>query len=106
MTQQYTGEDIQDGIVRFTASWCQPCKAYKPIFDKVGNILDADFFVVDIEQYPDLAQDQNVMSIPAVFRVRGGEWERFESVPTAPELRDAVDNWDTNLSDIRQTEDE
>jgi thiol-disulfide isomerase/thioredoxin len=92
MLIDYNGQDIDNAIVRFTADWCQPCKAYRPIFDKVAELLDADFFVVDIDKYPDIAREHNVMSIPAVFSVKGGVWERFEHVPAAAELKDAVDN--------------
>jgi thiol-disulfide isomerase/thioredoxin len=90
MLVEYTGQTITDGVVRLTAAWCQPCKSYAPIYDRVAGLLDADFYVIDIEAYPDIAQEHKVMSIPAVFRVVDGVWTKFEHVPSAPELRDAV----------------
>lgn len=90
MLTKYEGQDIDNGIVRFTASWCVPCKQYKPIFDSVAIRLDTDFYVIDIERYPEAAEAQGVRSIPAVFQVKDGEWSKFPEPPAAPELRDAA----------------
>lgn len=90
MLTKYENQDIQNGIVRFTAAWCVPCQQYKPIFDRVAIRLDADFYVIDIEQFPGAAEAQGVRSIPAVFLVKDGEWTRFAQPPGAAELRDAA----------------
>lgn len=79
--------DIESGIVRFTADWCMPCKQYKPVFDKAASRFDdVNFYVVNIEEYPDLAAEHNIMSIPAVFRVRDRVWQRFKEIPGAQQL--------------------
>lgn len=86
----YAGQDVQNAVVRFTATWCVPCKHYGPVFDMVAERLDAEFYVVDIETSPELAAEHGVMSIPVVFRVKDGVWEKYPAPPTAPELRDAA----------------
>jgi len=88
---EYTGQEIDRGIVRFTAPWCVPCKQYKPIFDGVAReFSDVDFYVIDIESYPEIAEENDVRSIPAVFTVKDGEWLKYQQVPSAPELADAA----------------
>lgn len=61
-------QNLRQGIVRFTADWCGPCKAYAPLFDQLGEKWkDETFYVVDIDKYPEVAKEWAVRSIPAVF---------------------------------------
>lgn len=90
MVDTYTGQDVQTAIVRFTATWCVPCRQYKPIFDSVAARFDLPFYAIDIEEYPEIAEAHGIRSIPAVFKVKDGEWTRFAQPPGAAELRDAV----------------
>jgi thiol-disulfide isomerase/thioredoxin len=90
MLVDYDSGDIEDGIVRFTADWCVPCRSYASVYESAAERLDANFYVIDVEKHPELAEKQGVKSIPVVFKVKNGEWERFEHVPSLPELRDAV----------------
>lgn len=61
--------------IRFTASWCQPCKAYEPIYEEVSNETPhADFYTVDVDEEQELAQVFNVRSIPTtVFIPKDGD---------------------------------
>lgn len=78
MLAEYTGQEIDNCVVRFTAEWCQPCKAYAPIFDKVADTTDVPFYVIDIEKYQDLAWKLKVQSIPALYAVRDGEYTKIQ----------------------------
>ena len=40
-------EDVS--IVQFSAEWCQPCKALKPIMEKLSENYKASFYYADIE---------------------------------------------------------
>ena len=42
-------EDIS--VIQFSASWCSPCKALKPIMDKLSDEYKdrANFYITDIE---------------------------------------------------------
>lgn len=60
--------------IRFTASWCQPCKAYAPIYEEVASETpNIDFYTVDVDEEPQLAQMFGVKSVPTtVFIPKDG----------------------------------
>ena len=43
-------EDVS--IILFSASWCSPCKVYRPLLDKVSKLYKdrANFYYADIEE--------------------------------------------------------
>jgi thioredoxin 1 len=58
-------------IIDFWASWCKPCQAFKPIFEKVAvDNPDIIFAAVDIEQETSLASDFNIRSVPFIVVLR------------------------------------
>lgn len=54
-------------ILRFTASWCQPCKALAKQIEELG--LAEGVTVVDIDDQPELAQRYGVRSVPTLIAV-------------------------------------
>ena len=54
-------------ILRFTATWCQPCKALAQQLEELG--LDKDVTVVDIDEQQDLAIQYGVRSVPTLIAV-------------------------------------
>jgi len=74
-TQEFN-ETIKEGVtlVDFFATWCGPCKMLSPILDELSEEMsDVKFIKVDTDQNMNLAQQYNIMSIPAVFLFRDGE---------------------------------
>jgi thioredoxin 1 len=64
-------EKIENGeklIVDFGASWCGPCSALKPIFEKVSseNTTDVQMYTVDVDDNRDLAVSLGVRSVPTI----------------------------------------
>lgn len=60
-------------VIRFTATWCPPCKALAPIFDEVAaEHPEMKTFVVDVDQYPDITQKFGVRGIPTLMRIESG----------------------------------
>lgn len=58
-------------IIDFWASWCGPCKAFAPIFEKVSERYpDVVFGKVETDQEQDLAQLFNIRSIPTLMIFR------------------------------------
>jgi thiol-disulfide isomerase/thioredoxin len=52
-------------VVMFTAGWCGPCKRIKPDFNRLGSMhTGIDFFMVDVDQGPEIASMENIQSMP------------------------------------------
>ena len=54
-------------ILRFTASWCEPCKALAKNIERV--VTEREVQVIDIDQEQDLAQHFMVRSVPTLIRI-------------------------------------
>ena len=61
----------------FSATWCGPCKAFKPVINEIaGEGYSIQF--IDIDQQQDLAAKYNVRSVPTVVIEESGiEVDRF-----------------------------
>lgn len=51
-------------IIRFTASWCAPCKALAKVLEEVKTTLPIE--VVDIDENSELAAKFNVRGVPTM----------------------------------------
>jgi putative thioredoxin len=62
-------------LVDFWADWCGPCKQLTPILEKVVKNAKGKVRLVkmNIDQYPEIAGQLGVRSIPAVFAFKGGQ---------------------------------
>ncbi len=61
----------------FTATWCGPCKAFKPIMNEIASEGYSVQFI-DIDQNQTLTSQHNVLSVPTtVIEENGVEVDRF-----------------------------
>lgn len=58
-------------VVDFNATWCGPCKAFKPIFEAAAKEWHGKvkFLSVDIDKCPGIAKEYGVESIPTILFV-------------------------------------
>jgi thioredoxin 1 len=56
-------------VVRFTASWCGPCKVLAPIFNELAADFAsrATFETIDIDEDPEYTAANRVTSVPQII---------------------------------------
>ena len=67
-------------IVRFTASWCKPCKELEPVFEKMSKRYSdkATFISIDVDEFDELSAKYSALSIPLFLCLsRGKELQRM-----------------------------
>jgi thioredoxin 1 len=62
-------------VVDFWAEWCGPCKAIAPILSELSTELEGQAVIakLNVDDHPDIAMRYNVMSIPTLLVLQGGE---------------------------------
>jgi thioredoxin 1 len=63
-------------VIRFTASWCSPCRALAPLMDEIKAEMASDtgvrFNVIDVDTDRMSANQYNVRSVPTVVIENNG----------------------------------
>ena len=81
-------------VVHFSAVWCGPCAGVRRVVDQVCEELPAVAHVeIDMDANPAAARRLSVLSLPTtfVFDADGRQRYRVAGVPTAADLRSALD---------------
>ncbi|RMD51254.1 thioredoxin [Candidatus Parcubacteria bacterium] len=80
-------------LVDFWADWCGPCKVMAPIVEELDNEMDGIIFgKVDVDKYPDLARQFNILSIPTFMIFKGGKiMEQFAGSMSKEMLREKLE---------------
>ena len=61
-------------VIRFTASWCQPCKVYAPIFERVASETSGvQFKTIDVDSGDPLIMKFGIRNVPTTVVLNGDE---------------------------------
>lgn len=62
-------------LVDFYADWCGPCQRLAPLLESVKGI---DILKVNVDEYPEIAKNYGIMSIPTLILFKDGKEVRKE----------------------------
>lgn len=79
-------------IVDYYANWCSPCMAFGPTFEKIADELkDFKFAKCNIDENQEIAQAQQIMSIPCiVFYKKGKEAGRLQGNQSEESFKEQI----------------
>lgn len=61
-------------IYYFTAQWCQPCKAMRPVFEEIMReepYIGAQY--IDVDEYLEIAKKYKVSAVPTLIYFEDGK---------------------------------
>ncbi|HZT70950.1 MAG TPA: thioredoxin [Terriglobia bacterium] len=72
---QATEKDPKPTLVDFWASWCAPCRAMEPTFEKLAEKYSGqfNFAKVNVDDEPELAGKFGIRSIPTLILLKDGK---------------------------------
>jgi putative thioredoxin len=74
-------------IIFFSASWCHPCKSFKPVMERLSQELPIRF--VDVDTEPQLVAEYGIRNVPSVVVTQDGrEISKRSGVLTESQVRE------------------
>ncbi len=89
-------EKMENGValLDFNADWCAPCRAQKPIIQKISTIYENRVSIVEvnIDKYRELATKYMVQSIPTLIIFKDSkEVKRFVGLQSEENITKSLD---------------
>lgn len=82
------GESV---MVAFTASWCGPCRMYKPTFQKLSESSEIPMYMMDVEENNELATQLGIRAVPTTKAFnKGGEVFSKPGMLSESELKSVI----------------
>jgi len=76
-------------VIRFTASWCQPCKALTMILNNIETNVPIE--TVDIDEQSDVAIEYGIRSVPTMVMVEDGTvLKKMVGIQSEPLVREWI----------------
>ena len=81
-------------IKYFSTTWCQPCKAFAPVFDAVMSITGVSYNKIDAELSKDLALQYSISGVPTlIFEKDGTVVHRHTGVMSRVQLESIINKF-------------
>ena len=96
-TQEFQNEAMKApvAVVDFSATWCGPCRMLAPILEDVSEKYadKVSFFLVDVDESPELAMQYRVNSVPCLVLLKDGVFaDQSVGFRPEPQLTAWIDN--------------
>ena len=84
-------------ILYFSAPWCGPCKALKPIIDKIESELDSNKVLIkriNVDDEAKLSIEHEISSVPTFIFIKDKKIVgRFTGVKSMKEIQSLISKW-------------
>lgn len=81
-------------IKYFSTNWCQPCKAFAPVFDSVMSNTGVSYNKIDAELNKDIALQYSISSVPTlIFEKDGSVLHRHTGVMSRSQLEATINKF-------------
>lgn len=102
MAMEFTKENFEQEVIKsdkpvvvdFWAPWCGPCQIMGPVIEELASELTAvKVGKLNVDEYPDIAQQYGIMSIPTMKVFKGGQVAKeFVGVQSKDKLKSELQN--------------
>jgi len=69
---QFLVSNKQFNLVKFGATWCNPCRILKPILETLDVGDNCQILDIDIDECPDVSSQFSIRSVPTLILMKNG----------------------------------